>query len=406
MTSLHLCLLIVATLISIVTIVIPTNISVIFNILFRFRARPPLNLGIFSFSISMSHQSTKNTMTSENDSESFLAERGNNTEYLSLVVSTEFPKAVRISSSEISLATTTSLSTLYPNISSEMTVSTSGYDMAAVARLPEESELSSLGMTVDDDIIEKQEAIMRDLLKESKCKREPNPLTAVYESHSAIAPPPSIITPPSQQDEFESPYIDKVGDFCDYMNDPELIREQRRIFEGIQRQAQQAEADNLDLLPNSRSRNPVDSLTDQVLEASMQHSIHRSSVSRGAAATQVSDSKTSPPSDNAIAASFQDRVTRLENGKKLRVKGTQHTYHSIARGTAILVTCPCCSTVLQVDASTKNVYCLRCQQVSPMELARGGGGSDTDRDSNIAGSVQRQEIDVACARKISKMNLR
>jgi hypothetical protein len=110
-------------------------------------------------------------------------------------------------------------------------------------------------------------------------------------------------------------------------------------------------------------------------------------------------------SDKGIASS-QDRVTRLNNGRKLRVKGTQHAYMSIARGTAIIVTCPCCQTVLQVDASTKLLYCTCCQHVSPIELATSPTSNGNDaglHDHQIAGSVQQQEIDVAYARKMAKI---
>jgi hypothetical protein len=119
---------------------------------------------------------------------------------------------------------------------------------------------------------------------------------------------------------------------------------------------------------------------------------------------QDMDYPTSPPDypRDKVIASSQDRVTRLNDGRKLRIKGTQHAYLSIERGTAIIVTCPCCQTVLQVDASAKlilllNIFHLTNLQRHPEE------NNAALHDYQIAGSVQQQEVDVACARKMAKM---
>jgi endogenous inhibitor of DNA gyrase (YacG/DUF329 family) len=280
------------------------------------------------------------------------------------------------------------------------------YDITSVARLPEET---LAGITIDDAFIQEQEAIMRDFANnnvERIGKASSPPSGRIFKNNQTDKVPPHV-TPPPSQDEVDASNMNENLDtnFCDFLNDAELIREQRRIFGEIQRQHEAK--------PSNTTPNQVSSLTDQVLETStrlglrqMQHFQASTSAINQARGMPDKSSKT-VSSDNVIASS-QDRVTRLDNGKKLRIKGTQHAYMSIARGTAIIVTCPCCQTVLQVDASTKLLFCTRCQHVSPIELATSpkqirhdnNGGPD---DYQIAGSVQQQEINVACALKMSKM---
>lgn len=94
----------------------------------------------------------------------------------------------------------------------------------------------------------------------------------------------------------------------------------------------------------------------------------------------------------------------LEDGTKIRVKGTRHTFQSILQGQATLVQCPACRTMFQISASASHIYCTSCEQISPMEMAlmasaanTGGGGggqttSSTAIDDRIACVVQRQEM--------------
>jgi hypothetical protein len=272
------------------------------------------------------------------------------------------------------------------------------YDSSGVAQLPDET----LGITIDDDFIQQQEAIMRDFRRNKNQMRAASSNSFFEKKTNAGIVPPPIITPPVSQDEVDtdaSYNADTYTSFCDFSNDPELIREQRRIFQEIQRQRETTK-------PKSITQNEVDHLTEQVLETSIRQSSRRLSGRSIHSQTRgLPDSKIIP-SDKVIA-SCQDRVMRLGNGKTLKVKGTTHAYMSIARGTAIIVTCPCCQTVLQVDASTKLLFCTRCQQVSPIELATANTNNCNHgnglADAQIAGSVQQQEIDVACARKMSNM---
>jgi hypothetical protein len=288
----------------------------------------------------------------------------------------------------------------------------------SVARLP---EVTFDGMTIDDAFIQQQEAIMRDF---------GNGNNTVEQTGKASSPPPRRTFKNNPTDKIPPPLTSTLShdtvdttntsnecidtNFRDFLNDAEVILEQRQIFEEIQRQheAKPFAKDNDDL---STTKNPaqkhVDSLMDTVSETSlrrMQH-LHLHSHDAATAIDQtrgISDKAFKTVTNDKEIASSQDRVTRLNNGRKLLVKGTQHAYMSIARGTAIIVTCPCCQTVLQVDASTKLLYCTCCQHVSPIELAtspRSNGNNAGLHDHQIAGSVQQQEIDVAYARKMAKI---
>jgi hypothetical protein len=109
---------------------------------------------------------------------------------------------------------------------------------------------------------------------------------------------------------------------------------------------------------------------------------------------------------------LQDLASTLSNGQKLRVKGIHQTYKDISTGKAVLVKCPCCFTFLQVGNTSINIYCTICEHVSPMELARQADSSGStqvpshealsDIDSQIAGIMQIQELDVADACSMAK----
>jgi hypothetical protein len=285
---------------------------------------------------------------------------------------------------------------------------------SAVARLP---EVTLEGTTIDDAFIQEQEAIMRDFgnnTVERMGKASSSPPRRIFKNNPTGKTPSPLTSSPSQDESsvdasnMSNEYL--YTNLCDIWNDVELIREQRRISEVIQRQHETKPSaiinDDLYTTKNPTQKQ-VDIFTDPVLETTIHQGFrrmqHLQTATTAIDQTHEIPNKSSKtvPSDKVIASS-QDRVTRLNNGKKLRVKGTQHAYMSIARGTAIIVTCPCCQTVLQVDASAKRLYCTRCQHVSPIELANKGNNVGL-YDDRIVGSVQQQEIDVACARKMSKM---
>lgn len=93
-------------------------------------------------------------------------------------------------------------------------------------------------------------------------------------------------------------------------------------------------------------------------------------------------------SNKSTALYYQDRTLQLENGCKMRVKGTKHAYKSIEAGKAVLTQCASCGTVSQVDASCKALYCTHCEQITPVREM-------TPSDIDIARAVQSQEKEVS-----------
>ncbi|GAX12318.1 hypothetical protein FisN_1Hh250 [Fistulifera solaris] len=84
------------------------------------------------------------------------------------------------------------------------------------------------------------------------------------------------------------------------MNDPEVMREQHRLFSSFQ----------------------------------------ASKLSAGSAA-KVDKEK--------VQRYHEDTVQQLENGQTIRMKGMKHVYQSIGQGCATVVQCPNCATFLQVN---------------------------------------------------------
>mmetsp|Transcript_43741 Transcript_43741/g.106067 ORF Transcript_43741/g.106067 Transcript_43741/m.106067 type:complete len:523 (+) Transcript_43741:250-1818(+) len=123
------------------------------------------------------------------------------------------------------------------------------------------------------------------------------------------------------------------------------------------------------------------------------------------------------PSTSSSSASFlrrqhqtDDQVVKVGN-RNLKVKGTEKTFEAIARGKAIVVQCPTCAAILQVSSTAKLLYCVICKNVTPVNLSRdqtvvdpssSTEGVDTSAlDSRIARTLQDQEMDIACARKLA-----
>ncbi|KAG7341625.1 hypothetical protein IV203_023578 [Nitzschia inconspicua] len=97
--------------------------------------------------------------------------------------------------------------------------------------------------------------------------------------------------------------------------------------------------------------------------------------------------------------------------KKLHVQGTRTAYDAIANGNAIIVQCATCKAILQVASSAKLLYCSFCENVTPVQLAQEqqvtdprNGRDSIDLDECISRSIQNQEHNVACARKLAKVS--
>jgi hypothetical protein len=94
----------------------------------------------------------------------------------------------------------------------------------------------------------------------------------------------------------------------------------------------------------------------------------------------------------------EDCVKELYDGKKVRIRGTKHTWNDVAKGTAVIVQCPCCQSVLQVGTKAKLLYCTVCNEVSPVELLSSGVCDDND----LADALQDQEIEISLEKKMAR----
>lgn len=106
--------------------------------------------------------------------------------------------------------------------------------------------------------------------------------------------------------------------------------------------------------------------------------------------------------DHSRSCSWDDRVGHLPNGKRVNIKGASHVYSEILKGSAVLVQCPSCDTVVQVGKKTINVLCPVCKTVSPVSATMSRINS-TQLDGEIASVVQEQECDVARVRLQAKL---
>lgn len=238
------------------------------------------------------------------------------------------------------------------------------------------------------------------------------------------------------------------------LNDTELIREQQRLYDEIRRARPQPVASPRLFAPKAgtgavaavRKRPPQSPSTESSgvsLRKSSPGDLEKawsvpSLASHPTVATESSTEASTSLASSAKSRSFRnssrsqqqqrrrppsssgggDRVTRLSNGRTLRVRGTEHAYRAISDGTALLVRCAGCMAFLQVPSKCTAVYCASCHDVTPLELAKslppptaaGARASSSANSSNssgydgsVAAALQRQEFEAAEARKLSKM---
>lgn len=401
----------------------------------------------------------------------------------------------------------------------------------------------------DDDLIQKQIAILENIQQERERTQNMKPPPPLARSHDLqhnpdhIAPNIQETTRTVPQSEVFSTLTSTaaaagtaavsdldnldggVDDFTDFLNDPQLIRAQRRILESFQQQQEQSQPfsvirsgqsgsnfgrssrrdQNFTLgdmgsrdmhsyqspepqvpvvspssnhstvsestLSTASSRQHLDRITESAHRAvSIQtktmmlmrqqrpsHSSLELSNSLASSNDQVAYQKTVSSNNiksrdsrhdhhyylhDNIVTSSGDRISKLSNGKKIKVMGKKHVFKAIGNGTATIVKCSGCAVVLQVPAKSKAVYCSFCDTVTPMELAilsnrttdaptlaasTTGLASAYSNDSSIlspscsstlsssstllqrmdhqiASSVQQQELDVACAQKMALYN--
>jgi hypothetical protein len=132
--------------------------------------------------------------------------------------------------------------------------------------------------------------------------------------------------------------------------------------------------------------------------STMHHAGHRRPSPRRAASTSSLEDKT----NDTVIPRHEDSLIELYGGRKLQVRGTNHTWKCIAKGKATLVQCPVCFTILQVGSNAKLLYCTQCHEVSPIGLVVDSTMFDYRLDGKIAIVMQQQELEVAIAQKMAK----
>ena len=266
----------------------------------------------------------------------------------------------------------------------------------------------------DDEFFRQQEAIWRQISDDKETQMAPRQLEISTARFSHYNPMQGVSTTAyTSTVSYSKQVVENERDdtFLQFLQDSDMIREQRRILELIQKGNQQQES-QLQRQTNYKASCPSDRLRDMdvvVREAcTLHHAISSSDSSssqlirRQPSLDSTSSIKTRKPNDGIVPVHHIDTVTKV--GKcNLRIKGISHTYKSIAEGTAIIVQCPTCKAILQLTSSAKLLYCTNCSQVTPVELARATQSFDTSVDQQIARTMQHQELDVACALKLSKI---
>jgi hypothetical protein len=257
-------------------------------------------------------------------------------------------------------------------------------------------------MLFDDDFLRQQEEILRrisqghDRPAMSGGQGRSRATTAGQEARTPA------YRPSSEEDEAD----ESDEDFCKFLEDEHMIQEQRRILEQFGREQSQKTTER----PSS-----VDALTSRLCDAAMlRHAtlasyredlVQSSSASRQNPYFSSQQEERISNVNTKTRTSCPDHVVKV-GSKSLRVQGTAHTYKSIAHGKATIVQCSSCQAILQVGISAKLVYCTNCKHVTPIQMAKEIATSSlrNNNDSLIARSVQQQEMDVACARKLARLS--
>jgi hypothetical protein len=234
---------------------------------------------------------------------------------------------------------------------------------------------------------------------------------------------------------------DVETDFVACLQDVEMIREQQRIWEQIQRDAAGSDRDESGTARRNRSvRDYVDHSTAHIDQqvarlaaatiSDATSTICTSPRTRASAMAPATPSRKRDTADMSEKIRFSKSEPSLQSyrhhvvedqsfqvgNKNLRVRGTNKTYDDIANGNAIIAQCASCKAIMQVGATAKLLYCSICEFVTPVKLAqeqqvmdpRGvdGHALSNDRqqalDACISRTIQSQEKDVALARKLAK----
>jgi hypothetical protein len=271
----------------------------------------------------------------------------------------------------------------------------------------EEHHDTALDFVCNDEFVQQQAAILNQIADDKKKIQEVmtggsklQSFTTTTNVHHARASSSATSTVKAA-----APLVSIENDdnFCLYLQDSEMIREQRMILERIQREQQEAKQPSADprcCCTRRSSARLVEDLTSRIYESA---TVIHTSARRGSETSSSTSTEKIRPCEGGIVPSSANNIVTTIGKQILKIKGTSHTYTAIANGTATLVQCMSCKAILQVGSSAKLLYCTNCQHVTPIEIARYNHTFQPSVDQQIARTVQQQELDVACARKLSKI---
>ena len=255
------------------------------------------------------------------------------------------------------------------------------------------SDPEDVHLIFDDGFLEQQEMLLRrfEEAKSTSLAALPEPELQLNSNHNEGNYEARFMRPAAKES-FNVTQKEHVVDLLD-----PVIREQKRIYEEIQTARKSGE---------KKHQHQYDYL---IRNNSSLGLAQRSTISPNESSCKEVPRKQGTATKGRAKTTVPDQVELLGDGKKLRIKGTHHAVKSVEKGEAVIVMCPSpsCKAVLQVDKKAKNVFCVFCKQIAPLSSAHSALDSSRllpAQHDSIARSVQRQEFEVAVARKAAKLS--
>lgn len=313
-------------------------------------------------------------------------------------------------------------------------------------------------LQVDLDFVLKQHAIMDQIMadqsrsqnSEDRSMRS-NPSTDDFTSRASLC---QDSLPSRNFNTMNFDYIDQEenDDFLDFLNDPVILEEQRRIMNDIVSLSPHSLNGHAEPPPSKPSpfsdqaslssvlahSSPTRVVNDEIMgyieeaarfisfpppigrqQGQLFHHVRASSepiscldlpildpsprrAKSASPLLEISNESQTPEKETKYSTQYeQDGHVKIYQGKRIQVRGTNHTWKKIAKGNATLVQCPVCSTILQVGTSARLLFCTKCNEVSPISVHM-NSSMDYRADGLIAVVVQQQEVDVAFAMKMAR----
>lgn len=269
------------------------------------------------------------------------------------------------------------------------------YTKAAWNDTSQESSDDFLQYLNDPDVVEEQRRIMENIRSEASQSRTGHSASSYYESSS--------LTSDNRQG------MSSFSTFSSSVHSSSTRRVNDEMLGYMEEAAscmslpppRQEQDDELLIIPAVRSVSepnvPTEPKMPPMTRRSFSETLSRSPMTSMTTASRVDEKDARRPYTTQCE---QDALVELYQGKKIQVRGTNHTWKSIAKGKATLVQCPVCFTILQVGSTAKLLFCTKCNEVSPVGIH--DSSMDYRADGLIAVVVQQQEVDVALAKKMAR----